>query len=61
MRELLQELVQWMTEHDYQAVSELQGTMSQIYCPNPSEFERAQYMKAIQTYHPAPVTSSELR
>lgn len=61
LRVIEQELVQWMTEHDYQAVSELQGTMSQIYCPNPSEFERAQYMKAIQTYHPAPVTSSELR
>jgi hypothetical protein len=34
--------------------SELHGTMSQRYCPNPSEFERVQYMKAIQTYTPKP-------
>jgi dihydroorotate dehydrogenase (fumarate) len=26
--------------------------MSQLKCPNPSAFERAQYMKALQTYNP---------
>ncbi|ARV57949.1 dihydroorotate dehydrogenase [Nostocales cyanobacterium HT-58-2] len=45
-----QQLRQWMKEHEYESVQLMQGSMSQQYCPNPSEFERAQYMRAIQTY-----------
>jgi dihydroorotate dehydrogenase (fumarate) len=46
------ELTQWLEEHEYQSIQQLQGTMSQMSCPTPSEFERVQYMKAIQTYQP---------
>ncbi len=42
----------WMEEHEYESVKQLQGSMSQRNCPDPSAFERAQYMKAIQTYKP---------
>jgi dihydroorotate dehydrogenase (fumarate) len=52
-----QELERWLEEHEYTSVRQLQGTMSQAACPTPSEFERVQYMKAIQTYHPNPVRS----
>jgi dihydroorotate dehydrogenase (fumarate) len=41
---------QWMREHDYKSVSEMQGSMSQQKTGNPSSFERAQYMKAITKY-----------
>ena len=41
---------QWMRENDYDAVSELQGSMSQLKSADPSSFERAQYMKAITKY-----------
>ena len=27
--------------------------MSQERCPDPSEYERSQYMRAVQTYHAA--------
>ncbi len=43
---------QWMEEYEYQSVKQMQGSMSQINCPDESAFERAQYMKAIQSYHP---------
>lgn len=46
------DLISWLTENDYISVQQLRGSMSQLRCPNPSEFERAQYMRAIQTYHP---------
>ena len=46
------ELVDWLVEHEYESVSQLRGTMSQLNCPNPSQFERVQYMKTLQTYHP---------
>ncbi len=42
----------WMEEHEYESVKQMQGSMSQINCPDESAFERAQYMKAIQSYHP---------
>jgi dihydroorotate dehydrogenase (fumarate) len=44
------ELLVWLQEHDYATVRELVGCMSQQRCPNPSEYERAQYMLAIQSY-----------
>jgi dihydroorotate dehydrogenase (fumarate) len=47
-----QDLIQWLTEHEYASVSQLRGTMSQRNCPNPSEFERVQYMKILQGYQP---------
>ncbi|MFM7265464.1 MAG: dihydroorotate dehydrogenase-like protein, partial [Cyanobium sp.] len=50
---LEQELRRWLQEHDYGGVAELIGCMSQARCPDPAEFERAQYRRAIQTFHPA--------
>jgi dihydroorotate dehydrogenase (fumarate) len=47
-----EELIRWMETHEYESVQQMQGSMSQRNCPNPSSFERAQYMKALQTYNP---------
>jgi dihydroorotate dehydrogenase (fumarate) len=44
------DLVAWMEEHEYESVSQLKGSLSQKNCPAPSEFERAQYMKALSSY-----------
>lgn len=50
IRVIEQEMRQWMEKHEYESVQLLQGSMSQKNCPNPSEFERAQYMRSLQTY-----------
>ena len=47
-----EELNQWLDDHEYHSLDQLRGSMSQQNSPNPSEFERVQYMRAIQTYHP---------
>lgn len=52
LRDIDRELRNWMAENDYQSIQQMQGTMSQLNCPNPTEFERAQYMKAVQTFQP---------
>lgn len=52
IQEIEQELRQWMLEHEYESVRQLQGSMSQRHCPNPSAYERAQYMRSLQTYRP---------
>ncbi len=41
-------LLEWMETHEYESVQQMRGSMSQIRCPNPSAFERAQYMKAVK-------------
>jgi dihydroorotate dehydrogenase (fumarate) len=52
MRRLEQDLKQWMQQNEYESVRQMQGSMSQKNCPDPSAFERAQYMKALQSYKP---------
>ncbi len=52
---LEREVIHWMEEHEYDSVELMQGSMSQIHCPDESSYERAQYMKAIQTYYPETV------
>ena len=44
------EMREWMEEHEYESVEQLKGSMSQKNCPDPSAFERAQYMRALATY-----------
>jgi dihydroorotate dehydrogenase (fumarate) len=53
IREIEKGVCDWLTEHDYQSVRQLQGSMSQKYCADPAAFERAQYMRAIMSYKPA--------
>jgi dihydroorotate dehydrogenase (fumarate) len=40
-------MVEWMVEHEYESVRQMQGSMSQHKVHAPAEFERGQYMKAI--------------
>lgn len=44
-----QEMIKWMEEHEYESVSQMKGSMSQKSCPDPTAFERAQYMRALAT------------
>jgi len=41
-------LREWMENHEYESVRQMQGSMSQIRCPDPGAFERAQYMPAVK-------------
>lgn len=47
-----QDLIEWLEVKEYESVRQLQGSMSQMNCPDASVFERVQYLKAVQTYHP---------
>jgi dihydroorotate dehydrogenase (fumarate) len=57
-----QEMIHWMEEHEYVSIEQMQGSMSQINCPDETAFERAQYMKTIQSYTPdRSITTSSAR
>jgi dihydroorotate dehydrogenase (fumarate) len=50
---MLREMKAWMEEHEYESVQQLQGSLSQKNCPDPSAFERAQYMRILSTWRPS--------
>ena len=50
IRVLENEMLQWLEEHEYDSIEQLKGSMSQEHCPDPTAFERAQYMRALSTY-----------
>jgi dihydroorotate dehydrogenase (fumarate) len=47
---ILKEAEQWMTAHEYASVRQMQGSMSQKAVAEPAAFERANYMRALQSY-----------
>lgn len=43
-------IVQWMEEHEYESIEQMQGSMTARRVANPSAFERANYMKVLSSY-----------
>jgi dihydroorotate dehydrogenase (fumarate) len=50
--QVLDELVAWLNQHEYESVMQMVGSMSQQHCAEPAAFERANYMKMLQSYRP---------
>lgn len=44
---------EWLETYEYESVRQMQGSMSQKNVANPSAFERAQYIQALQNYDPS--------
>ncbi|HYJ03758.1 MAG TPA: dihydroorotate dehydrogenase-like protein [Chthoniobacterales bacterium] len=44
------EIVAWLQKHNYSSLAEIRGVMSQKNCPDPSAFERAQYVRGLSSY-----------
>jgi dihydroorotate dehydrogenase (fumarate) len=53
---VLDDLVQWMEEREYESIEQMQGSMSQQRVSEPAAFERANYMKALRSWRPDPTT-----
>lgn len=45
-----EELLQWMEEHEYESIQQMQGSMSQRFIDNPAAFVRGNYMKVLSSY-----------
>ena len=52
IKEVLSEVEIWMDEHEYLSVAQMIGSMSQQHCAEPAAFERANYMKVLDSYRP---------
>ncbi|MHB8629712.1 MAG: dihydroorotate dehydrogenase-like protein [Aggregatilineales bacterium] len=51
LRTVEHEIRTWLEVNEYESIAQLRGSMSQMNCPNPGAFERAQYMRALTTYY----------
>ncbi|HXV43249.1 MAG TPA: dihydroorotate dehydrogenase-like protein, partial [Anaerolineae bacterium] len=52
--EILRGMLIWMEEREYESVFQMQGSMSQQSVAEPAAFERANYMKVLQSWRPDP-------
>ncbi|MEE9299328.1 MAG: dihydroorotate dehydrogenase-like protein [Acidimicrobiia bacterium] len=50
MRECVDTLHDWLAENEYESVEQMKGSMSWQGAPNPSAFERANYMDTLRTF-----------
>lgn len=48
---ILAEMEEWMKLQEYESVRQMKGSMSQKSCENPGAFERANYMRMLQSFH----------
>jgi len=53
--EMLVGIEQWMEERDYESVAQMRGSMSQQNVADPAAFERANYMKTLQSWRSDPM------
>lgn len=50
--QLLTDIQEWMDEHEYESILQMRGSMSQRAVAEPAAFERANYMKALNSFDP---------
>ncbi|MGD0589704.1 MAG: dihydroorotate dehydrogenase-like protein [Bacteroidota bacterium] len=47
---VLKDLERWMQEHEYESIEQMKGSLSHKSIADPSAYERANYMKALNRY-----------
>lgn len=47
---VLRGMTAWMEEYEYDSIAKMKGCLSQKACENPAAFERANYMKVLNSY-----------
>ena len=52
--EMLTGLTTWMTDHEYDSIRQMYGSMSQQSVAEPAAFERANYMKVLSSFQELP-------
>ncbi|MCX6878105.1 MAG: dihydroorotate dehydrogenase-like protein [Verrucomicrobia bacterium] len=47
---MLADFTRWMEDHEYASVDQMRGSMSLGHCPDPSVYERANYLRVLQLW-----------
>ena len=51
MKKLLNELYDWLEQHEYESIQQLKGSLSQQHAINPAEYERANYIDVLDSHN----------
>lgn len=54
VKEILRQTELWMEKHEYTSIKQMQGSMSQKSVSDPAAFERANYMKVLNSFRELP-------
>jgi dihydroorotate dehydrogenase (fumarate) len=52
LRQVRDDLSRWLQEHEYESLAQMRGSMSLKRCDDPRAYERANYMKVLQSWQP---------
>jgi len=52
LAQVIKDFTNWMEEHEYTSIDQLRGALSLKTCPDPSAYERANYMLLLQSWRP---------
>jgi dihydroorotate dehydrogenase (fumarate) len=52
IKDILTGMEEWLVAHDYESVQQMRGSMSQGAVAEPAAFERANYMKVLNSFNP---------
>ena len=44
------DLIRWMEQHEYESINQMRGSLSRRAVPDPSAFERGNYIKTLSSY-----------
>ncbi len=50
LQTIRRQVAEWLEEHEYESLKQMQGSMSLEKCPDPKAFERANYMHILQSW-----------
>jgi len=52
METITEDLRAWLRDHDVTSVDDIRGVVNHTRCPDPTAFERANYLRALQNWRP---------
>lgn len=58
LTQVLRNMDAWMTEHEYESVRQMQGSMSHRSVAHPAAFERSNYMQVLRAFEPQYMSSN---
>ena len=56
LTDILTDMTLWMETHEYESVRQMQGSLSRRHASEGAAFERANYMKTLQSWRPDPMS-----
>jgi dihydroorotate dehydrogenase (fumarate) len=51
LRHVVRDLGRWLEDHEFESLRQMQGSMSLLRCGDPASYQRANYVRLLQSWH----------